>query len=147
MSKNCLWQMDVKDSSCFHTEHVLKTIREQKSVNIWVRDSALIKRVKMPGQPPFLGDDFLSTHIDSQSRRMLCREHLRDLVHFTSLKLPRTQVWGCRYQIRNWKLAVYGPSRKVIFCLACRYLFLIKPIVKNQMIYYKKRNETSTHIL
>ena len=87
-----------------------------------------------------IGDDFLSTIQILGAEECFAMSILETWC--TSLNLPALQVWGCRCKIRNWKLAVREPSRKIVFYLACRYLFLIKLIVKNQNMYYKKNHPT-----
>lgn len=58
----------------------------------------------------------------------------------TSFNLPDFRFGDVctRLEIENWRSV--GPAGRSHFYLACRYLFLIKPIFKNQMIYYKKWN-------
>lgn len=146
MSENCLWQMGVEDWSCFHVEHIMKAVREQKSINVRSGAKLWLREWKMPVQPPFTLGMISCLHIyilrAEEGFAMSSSE-----TWCTLLNLPCPQVWGCRYEIRNWKRAVCKPSRKMMVCLACRYLFSIKPIVKKTRISIIKRNETPTHIL
>lgn len=139
MSKNCLWQMGVEIWSCFHVEHVLKAVREQKSVYVRVRGWALIKWMEMPMQSPFMWGWFhVYTYRFSEQKNPWRQASERPgALHLTCPDLRFEDVCT-RLKIKNWQFL--GPAGRSCFIWLAGISFLSKPVFKNQEIYYSKWN-------
>lgn len=101
----------------------------------WGRGWALVKGVRrvhnplswgeVGGIPPLQHQDF-----SGQEKALL--QASRGPAALLVTRGPQASGW--RDQLRNWKPAVLGFSKKF---WAYRYLCLINPILKNQKMYYK----------